>query len=73
MKAILVNDDRYFNRRVDNSKLLRDTGLENYEFMPLEKGLKMELENLPADYEFEDDGGQNARMDEYLKSIGIEE
>ncbi len=24
-------------------------------------------------YEFEDDGGQNARMDEYLKSIGIEE
>lgn len=68
-----LTHDRYFNRRVDNSKLLRDTGLGNYEFMPLEKGLKMELENLPADYEFEDDGGQNARMDEYLKSIGIEE
>ena len=36
--------------------------------MPLEKGLKMELENLPDDYEFEDDGGQNARMDEYLEN-----
>ena len=68
-----LTHDRYFNRRVDNSKLLRHTGLENYEFMPLEKGLKMELEALPDDYEFEDDGGQNARMDEYLKSIGIEE
>lgn len=66
-----LTHDRFFNRRVDNTKLLRDTGLENYEFMPLEKGLKMELESLPADYEFEDDGDQNARMDKYLKSIGI--
>ena len=68
-----LTHDRFFNRRVDNTKLLRDTGLEDYEFMPLEKGLKMELDALPADYEFEDDGGQNARMDEYLKSIGVEE
>ena len=67
-----LTHDRFFNRRVDNSKLLRDTGLENYKFMPLEKGLKMELENLPDNYEFEDDGGQNARMDEYLNSNGFE-
>ena len=64
--------DRYFNRRVDNSKLLRDTGLTQDSFMPLEKGLTKELSNLPADYVFEYDDGQNARMDEYLKSIGID-
>lgn len=63
-----LTHDRFFNRRVDNSKLLRDTGLENYQFMPLEKGLEMELKNLPDDYEFEDDDGQNARMDEYLEN-----
>lgn len=35
--------DRMFNRAVDNSKILKLTGLKQEELMPLEEGLKKEL------------------------------
>jgi nucleoside-diphosphate-sugar epimerase len=41
--------DRLFQRIVDNSKVLLATGLKQEDFMPLKKGLKMELSALPKD------------------------
>ena len=65
--------DREFNRAIDNSKLLRDTGLTQNDFTPIKEALKIELGKLtndlswcrcdigPISYE-----GINRRMDEYL-------
>lgn len=63
-----LTHDRYFNRMVDNTKLLNATGLKQSDFMPLEEGLKTELakatiENTVGDMVV------NARMDEYLKNM----
>ncbi|MBQ4154690.1 MAG: NAD(P)H-binding protein [Clostridia bacterium] len=57
--------DRYFDRIVDNTKLLNATGMKQSDFMPLSKGLPMELakatiENIKCNIEV------NRRMDEFL-------
>lgn len=41
--------DRLFNRVMDNSKILRVTGLKQEEFTPLRVALKREIDRLPAD------------------------
>ena len=57
--------DRYYDRIMDNSKILNITGMKQSELMPLEKGLAMEFANFPKDYQW----GESAvcrRMDAYL-------
>jgi len=56
--------DRLFQRIIDNSKILRVTGLKQEDFMPLRKGLEKELSALPKDVVWPDVGNG---MDEYLK------
>ena len=60
--------DRYFNRAIDNSKILNATGLKQSDLTPLREGLKMELAGVPKDASWED-YGINARMDEFLKNV----
>ena len=60
-------------RVIDNSKVLRDTGLTQADFMPLKDSLRLELSQLPEDPSwchfsvatiiYED---INRRMDEYV-------
>ena len=57
--------DRYYDRIMDNSKILNITGMKQSELMPLEKGLAMEFSNFPKNYKW----GENIvcdRMDAYL-------
>lgn len=64
--------DRMYDRVIDNSKILRDTGLSQSDFVPLKEALRMELATLPKDPSwchysvatiiYED---INRRMDEY--------
>lgn len=56
---------RLFDRKVDNSKVLRVTGLRQEEMMKLYDGLKMEIDRTPRDM----DWGNNQRMDDYLAAI----
>lgn len=58
--------DRYFERIVDNSKVLKFTGLKQEEFMTLKSGLEMEYSNLTVD-DINGWDDANARMDEILK------
>lgn len=46
--------DRLFNRVVDNSKILKATGLSQSDFMPLRKGLEKELAALSKNTMWED-------------------
>lgn len=64
--------DRLFNRVVDNSKILKISGLKQSDLMPLKDGLLKELSALPADAAWEDGGHMNDRMDAYLKLHGLE-
>ena len=41
--------DRVYDRICDNSKILRDTGLSQKDFMPIKEALKKELSSLPED------------------------
>ena len=41
--------DRMYDRVIDNSKVLRDTGLIQADFMPLKDSLRLELSQLPED------------------------
>jgi len=59
--------DRLFERIVDNSKVLRVTGVKQEDFMPLRRGLEKELATLPRDTVWRDAGAVWERMDEYLK------
>jgi len=61
--------DRMFNRRIDNTKILRATGLQQAEFMPLRKGLEKELAYF-RDHEYYGfmNIPENARMDAYCHS-----
>ena len=38
--------DRLFDRNIDNSKILKATGLKSSDFLPIKEGLKIELELL---------------------------
>lgn len=62
--------DRLFERTVDNSKVLRVTGLRQADFMPLRQGLERELSDLPGDVVWSDPGTTNERMDAYLRALG---
>ncbi|MEI8246513.1 MAG: NAD-dependent epimerase/dehydratase family protein [Lentisphaerota bacterium] len=62
--------DRLFQRVVDNSKVLRVTGLKQVDFMPLRRGLEKELSALPKDTVWPDAGAVWERMDDYLNGRG---
>lgn len=51
--------DRYYDRIMDNTKILNITGMKQSELMPLEKGLAMEFAAFPKDYAWQ----QDARID----------
>ena len=59
--------DRYFDRIMDNSKILNATGMKQSELMPLEKGLALEYERFPKDFVWNDTPAY-VRMEEYLKN-----
>ncbi|MDF2722186.1 MAG: epimerase [Paenibacillus sp.] len=59
--------DRCFNRVVDNSKVLRVTGLKQADFTTLKNGLAKELSALPENTVW-NAIGVNDKMDAYLKS-----
>ena len=59
--------DRCFNRIVDNSKILRVTGMRQSELTILKDGLERELSVVPKDTVWPENA-INARMDEFLKS-----
>lgn len=44
--------DRYFDRRVDNSKILMATGMTPADIRPLGEGLAHELHSLPTDFKW---------------------
>lgn len=55
LKAVNYNNyytliyDRFFDRKIDNSKILKATGLTNDDFLSIEEGLKIELELLKGE------------------------
>lgn len=61
-----VTLDRFFDRVVDNSKILKFTGMKQEDLMPLKEGLKREYANLTIDT-IKSNVGVNARMDEMAK------
>lgn len=42
----ILKYDRMFDRCIDNSKILADTGLSDKDFVPIKEAIKIELENL---------------------------
>lgn len=64
--------DRLFERVIDNSKILRVTGMKKEELMPLYDGLKLELSGMSLDTNWNTgDCSISQRMDEYLKKNGL--
>lgn len=59
--------DRFFDRIMDNSKILNITGLKQKNLMPLKDGLRREFEALPADYTWPA-SPVNDRMDAWLEA-----
>lgn len=47
--------DRYYDRVMDNSKILNITGMKQSELMPLEEGLAMEFRAFPKNYVWQPD------------------
>jgi len=62
--------DRMFNRVVDNSKVLKATGLKQSDFMTLRSGLEKELSALPKDAVWPDASGLWKGIDDCLKRLG---
>lgn len=60
--------DRCFDRIINNSKILKTTGMKQSDLMPLKDGLAKELSALPKDVIWPENA-VNARMDAYLKTI----
>ncbi len=58
--------DRLFDRRIDNSKILRITGLKQSDLMPLAEGLARELAGLEPNMPFIPAAAVSQRMDDYL-------
>ena len=54
--------DRYFDRIMDNSKVLAATGLKQESLMNLHDGLEREIARCPKEFQWR----VNAAMDEYL-------
>jgi len=66
--------DRFFNRAINNAKILRASGLTQSDLTLLKDGLKHEIDALPPNTDFGGDTcDANLRMDEYLRSVGIED
>ena len=64
--------DRYFDRIMDNSKILEITGMKQSELMPLKDGLEMEFRALQKEnIEWDTSIEANERMDEYLAKVGL--
>ena len=42
--------DRLFDRYIDNSKVLKATGLENYRFPSIKEGIQIELDKIGEEY-----------------------
>lgn len=61
--------DRYYDRIMDNSKILNITAMKQDELMPLEKGLAMEFNAFPKDTQWEHSDAY-IRMDAFLNKIG---
>ena len=59
--------DRFFDRIMDNSKILNITGLKQENLMTLKDGLRREFEALPADYTWPA-SPVNDRMDAWLEA-----
>jgi nucleoside-diphosphate-sugar epimerase len=59
--------DRLFNRIVDNSKVLRVTGLKQADLMPLRRGLEKELSALSKDTVWPRADEIWEKMDDYLR------
>jgi hypothetical protein len=60
-----IKYDRMFNRIIDNSKVLADTGVKQSDFMPLYDGLKIELTNFSKNPQYNKiDENLSARIDE---------
>jgi hypothetical protein len=53
---------------INNSKILKTTGMKQSDLMPLKDGLAKELSALPKDVIWPENA-VNARMDAYLKTI----
>ena len=60
--------DRFFDRVIDNSKILSVTGMKREDFMPLEKGLELELNAIRGKHIWSPNR-YNDSMDTYLESI----
>ena len=58
--------DRLINRVIDNTKILKVTGMKQTELMPLKEGLAKELSGLPPDTVWRENP-LNERMDEFLR------
>ncbi len=63
--------DRMYDRVVDNSKILKATGMSQSEIMPLYDGLKHELTVLPKDYRWEKQQKIWDLMDKYIAENNI--
>lgn len=63
--------DRYYDRIMDNSKILELTGMKQSELMPLKQGLKMEFDALDKDNLKWADNASYTRMDAYLAENGL--
>ena len=51
-RRFLLYYDRLYNRSVDNSKVLRDAGLQQSDLMPIRKGLELAIEGIiPASFQ----------------------
>ena len=58
--------DRLFERVVDNSRILEDTGIQQSSLTPLYEGLQREIAQLPKEIPWNGASGVNIRMDAYL-------
>lgn len=58
----MLKYSRMFNLVMDNSKILRFSGMKQEELMKLHDGLELEISRLPADRTFP----VNAKMDQYI-------
>lgn len=63
-----LTHDRYFDRIMDNSKILSITGMKQSELMPLKKGLALEFDRFPKNYVWSKSESYD-RMDEYLSKL----
>lgn len=68
---------RLFHRIIDNTKVLKATGMDETKFLPLRDALEMLVRQIPENYDFDAafaktlSYGREIRMDEYLKTHNL--